>query len=193
MPAECLRIEQLAGEDGLLAAPVGIERRYSLLCGTVLPVAQPRLLQGVKVPVPREQERCPAAYLKVLRSYGYTSGPEVFDLRVQVLRIQRHPVAKHVYRTFAEYPGWEQMQRKLSLLVYDGVSGVAPALIPDHDIVRLGHKVDHPAFSLISPVDAYYRSVGHFPKSPLLLLLVMYMRLHGSIRQVRDVCPPVSR
>ena len=56
------------------------------------------------------------------------------------------------------------MQGEFALLVDDGMPGVASSLIPDHDVIRFGHEVDHAAFSLVSPVDSYDRSVGHFER-----------------------------
>ena len=85
------------------------------------------------------------------------------------------------------------MQRELSLLVDYGVPGVAAALIPDHDVIRLGHKVDHAAFSLIAPVDAYDRSVGHFERYLFSFIAVTPEGSRGSIPPGQDVHPAVSR
>ena len=47
------------------------------------------------------------------------------------------------------------MQGEFALFVDDRVAGVAAALAADDDIVFGREQVDHAAFSLVAPVDAY--------------------------------------
>ena len=56
------------------------------------------------------------------------------------------------------------MQGKFPFFIDDGVSGVAAALVTDYHIIVLRHKVDHTAFSLVAPVDAYDGAIRHNEK-----------------------------
>ena len=47
------------------------------------------------------------------------------------------------------------MQGKLALLVDDGMTGVAAALIADDHVIVAGQQVHHAALALVAPVDTY--------------------------------------
>ncbi len=73
----------------------------------------------------------------------------------QALAVQGHAVAQNVHDALAENAGGQQVQCKLAVLVDDGVTGVAAALIADDHVIVLGEQVHHAALSLIAPVDTY--------------------------------------
>ena len=47
------------------------------------------------------------------------------------------------------------MQGEFAQVVDHGVSGVAAALVADHDVMVAGQQVYHAALALVAPVDAY--------------------------------------
>ena len=47
------------------------------------------------------------------------------------------------------------MEGKFSILVDDGVSGVAAPLVADHKVIVLGEQIHHPSLALVPPVDAH--------------------------------------
>ena len=156
-----LRIQQLAGLNGLFLVFIRVERRDTLLGGAVLLVLQPRLLQRVQLPMPRQQQRRTVADQQVFRRDADASRADGLHLRHQILTVQRHTVAQNVHHTGAEDAGGQQVQGKFAHIVDDGVSGVAASLIPHHHIVLSRQVVHHPAFSFVTPVDAYDRTICH--------------------------------
>ena len=161
MGLELPGIPQLAGLNGLFLILIGIERRDALLGGAVLLVLQPCFLQGVQLTVPRQQQRRPVADHQVFRRNGHAGGLQRADLLHQVLAVQRHAVAQHVHHAAAENTGGQQMQGEFAHLIDDGVSGVAAALIPYHYVEPLRQVIHHAALALVTPVDAYDRTICH--------------------------------
>ena len=53
------------------------------------------------------------------------------------------------------------MKGEFSPVIHYGMARVASSLKPDDDIVVFREKIDHPALSFITPVDAYYCAVSH--------------------------------
>ena len=51
------------------------------------------------------------------------------------------------------------MQREFAEFIDDGVSGVAAALIAHDNVIVGADEVDHTALALVTPVDAYDRSI----------------------------------
>ena len=56
MGLQARRIQQLTGLNGFFLVLIGVERRDALLGGAVFLVLEPRLLQRVQLPVPRQQQ-----------------------------------------------------------------------------------------------------------------------------------------
>ena len=46
------------------------------------------------------------------------------------------------------------MDFKLAALLDSGMAGSGAALVPDYNVIGLGHQIDHAAFSLVAPVDS---------------------------------------
>lgn len=71
------------------------------------------------------------------------------------------------------------MQSKFALVIDYSVSCVAAALEAYDYVIILSQKVDHTAFSFISPVDAYYCAITHFIS--FSLLHVFFETLHDLV------------
>ena len=122
MLSKAFRIVQFPGQQRFLLIFVGIERRYPLLGGAVLFVLEPRFLQRVQIPVPRQKEGSSLADLQVFRRDGDARRAERFDLRPQVFQIQGHAVAKDV-----DHPRAEDARRQH---FPNGLTTVWPAFPP---------------------------------------------------------------
>ena len=105
--------------------------------------------------MPGQQQRGPVTDLQVLGGNGNALAGDIHDLVPQALAVQGHAVAQNVHHALAEDAGGQQVQRELTLLVDDGMAGVAAALIADDHVIVLGQQVHHAALSLVAPVDAY--------------------------------------
>ena len=53
------------------------------------------------------------------------------------------------------------MQSELAILIDDGVTGVAAALIADDNIIVLGQQVNHAALAFIAPVNTNDCTISH--------------------------------
>ena len=106
---ELVRIQQLAGHDGLLLVLVGVEGGDALLGGAVLLVGQAGLLQTIQIPVPGQQQRGSVADLQIFRRDGNAFAGDVLDLRPQILTVQSHAVAQNIHHTGTENAGRQQV------------------------------------------------------------------------------------
>ena len=161
VPLQVVGVEKLARLQGLLLVLVRVEGGDALLGGAVLLVLQALFLQGVQLPVPGQQQGGPVADLQVLRGDGDAGSPNVLHLIVKVFAVQGHAVAQDVHHALPEDAGGQQVQGELALVVDDGVTGVAAALIANGDVIVAGEQVHHAALALVAPVDAYDRAVCH--------------------------------
>ena len=174
--AEILGIEQLAGLDGLFLVFVAVNRRDAPLGGAVSPVLEAGLLQRVQIPVEGEDQRGAVGDAEVIRGDVDTGGAEIGDLLPKMLAVDDDAVAQHIDDTLAEDARGDQMKGELAVFVDDGVAGVVAALVADDHVVLLGDKVDHAAFALVAPVDAYDSAIGHVGS----LLFILKKRLRNS-------------
>ena len=158
---QAIGIQQFTGLNGLFLVLIGVERRDALLGGAVHLVLQPRLLQRVQLPVPRQQQGGPVADHQVFRGDADAGRADRFHLRHQVFAVQRHAVAQDIHHAGAEHAGGQQMQGEFAHIVDNGVPGVAAALIPHHHIILPCQIVHHAALSLVAPVDTYDRAICH--------------------------------
>ena len=167
MLAQVLRVQELAGHDGLLLVLVAVERSDALLRRAVLLVLQALLLERIQLPVPRQQERGAVADLQVLRRDGDARGADGVHLALEVLQIDGDAVAEDVHNTAAEDAGRQQMEGELAQLVYDRVARVAAALIAHDHVKALRQIVDHAALALVAPVDTYNCTICHICLPPV--------------------------
>ena len=156
---QMFRIEQFSGKYRFLLILIGVERRNTLLCGTVLFIFQPCLFQAVQFPMPGKKQRCPVADLKLIRCNINALGSHFFDLPDKVFHIECDTVSQDIKFTFTKDAGRKQMQGKLPVLVDHGVSGVTASLKAYDDIILFRQQVDHTALSFIAPVDPNDRTV----------------------------------
>ena len=98
---------------------------------------------------------------QVVGGDGHTGGHNAAHLLPQSLTVQGHAVAEDIDHALAEDAGGQQVQAEFAVLVDDGVTGVAAALITDDNIIVLGYQIDHAALALVAPVDAYNRTIRH--------------------------------
>ena len=163
---QMLGVQQLSGKNGLLSVLVRIEGGNALLGGAELLVGQSGLFQTVQLPMPGHQQGGPVTDHQILRSDGHALGGDLLDLLPQVLRVKGNTVAQNVHDTLPENTGGQQMQGELAVLIDNGMTGVAAALITHDDVVVLGQKVNHPAFAFVTPVDSYDCSISHVQSPP---------------------------
>ena len=123
--------------------------------GAKLLVRQTVLLQAVEQLVVRHADDGLVADLQVLRGDGDAACAQTRDLVEHVLRVNDHAGAEHVHGLVAQNAGWHEIEHELALVVDDGVAGVVAALIAHDDVILLAEQVDHAAFALVAPVDAY--------------------------------------
>ncbi len=114
--------------------------------------------------MPGQKQGSAVADFQVLGSQGHAFGLHLLHFLPKVLTVQGDAVAEDIDDAVPEDTGGEQMEGELSLFVDDGMPRVAAALIPDHYVIVLRHKVDHTAFSLVAPVDAYDGAIRHNEK-----------------------------
>ena len=113
------------------------------------------LLQRIQVPVPRQQQGSAVTDLQIVGSDGHPGSPELIHFIQQILAIKRNAITQNVHNTLTENAGGEQVQSKGPLVIYDRVTGVAAALITDHDVIVIGEIIYHAALALVSPVDSH--------------------------------------
>ena len=161
MLPQLLRVVQLPGEDGLFLVLVRIKRGDALFGGPVLFVGQASFLQRVQLPVPGQEQRGPVADFEVLRTDRHAFFPQGFDLRPEVFGVQCDAVAQDIHDAVMKDTGGQKMQRKLPIVIDDGVARVASALIADDHIIILRQQIDHAALALVAPVDTNDRTGFH--------------------------------
>ena len=161
MLVKLLRVEQLTRENRLLLIFIRIERRDALLRRAVLLVRQSRLLEPVKLTVPRQNQRGTLTDLQVLGPDRHALPDHGLHFLIQILQIESHAVSEDIHNTLAENSRRQQMKCKLAVLIYHRMSGVAAALIAYDKVKPLGQKVDHTTLALIAPVDTNNRAITH--------------------------------
>ena len=154
-------IQQLTRQHGLLGELVGIERRNALLGGTKLLVGQTGFLQAVQIPMPGHQQRGTVTDFQVFGGDGHALRLQLGDFLPQVLGVKGNAVAQNVHHALAENTGGQQVQRKLAILIDDGMTGVAAALIANHNVIVLGQQVHHTALAFIAPVNTNDCTISH--------------------------------
>ena len=165
MLPQLLRVVQLPGEDSLFLVLVRIERGDALPGGAVLFVGQASFLQRVQLPVPGQKQRGPVTDFQVFRADRHAFFPQGFDLDPEVFGVQRDTVAQNIHNAGVKNAGGQQMQRKLPIVVDDGVARVAASLIADDHVKVLRQQIDHAALALVAPVDAHDRTGFHVKSS----------------------------
>ena len=161
-----LGIQQLAGKNGFLGKLIRVEGGNALLGGAELLVGQSCLFQTVQLPMPGQQQGGPVTDHQILRSDGHALGGDLLDFLPEIFRVQGNAVAQNVHDTLPEDTGGQQVQGKLAVLIDNGMTGVAAALITYDDVVVLGQKVHHPALAFVTPVDSYDCSISHVQHPP---------------------------
>ena len=175
MPYQIVRVEQFPGLNGLLLVLVGVKRRNALFGGAVLFVLQPVLFQFVQSDMPGQHQRGTVADFQIFGRDGNALCCDTFDLSPKVCQIQSNTVTQNIDNALSENAGGKQMQGKLPVLIDDGVTGVAAALIPHDHIIILGEQVYHAALALIAPVDSNDCTVFHNLTSLVLIFCCSFL------------------
>ena len=152
---ERVAVGQLAHAQRLFHVLVRVGGGDAAAGGAELLVRQTILLQAVEQLVVRHADDGLVADLQVLRRDGDAAGAQALDLMEHVLGINDHAGAEHVHGLVAQDAARHEIEHELALVVDDGVAGVVAALIAHDDVVLLAEQVDHAAFALVAPVDAY--------------------------------------
>ena len=152
---ECVAVGELAHAQRLFHVLVRVGGGDAAAGGAELLVRQTILLQAVEQLVVRHADDGLVADFQVLRRDGDAAGAQALDLVEHVLGINDHAGAEHVHGLVAQDTARHEIEHELALVVDDGVAGVVAALIAHDDVVLLAEQVDHAAFALVAPVDAY--------------------------------------
>ena len=155
-------VKQLAREHGLFLVFVRVERRDTLFGGAELFIGEALFLKTVELLVPRQQKRCAGADLELVGGELHALTADILDLFDDALGVDRHAVADDGHDALEKNTRREQVQSEFSEFVDDGVTGVAAALIAHDDVIVAADEVDHSAFALVAPVDAYNRTVHSY-------------------------------
>ena len=155
-------IAQFTCQNGLLLIFVAVERRDALLGRAVFLIHQARFLECIQLAVPRQQQRRALTDLQIFRTDLHAAGADGHHFFHEIFAVQRDTIAQNIHYAASENAGRQKMQRKLSLVIDDGVAGVAAALIAHDDVKLVGQVVDHTTFSLIAPVDSHDSTICHF-------------------------------
>ena len=180
MLLQMLGVQQLTGLNGLLLVLISIEGSNTLLGGAVLFVCQTGLLQRIQIPVPGQQQGSAVTDLQIVGSDGHPGSPELIHFIQQILAIKRNAITQNVHNTLTENAGGEQVQSKGPLVIYDRVTGVAAALITDHDVIVIGEIIYHAALALVAPVDTYDCTVCH------VACLLKFLRSSSAVHSFFD-------
>ena len=161
-----LGIQQFAGKNGFLGKLIRVEGGNALLGGAELLVGQSCLFQAVQLPMPGQQQGGPVTDHQILRSDGYALGGDLLDFLPEIFGVQGDTVAQNVHDTLPEDTGGQQVQGKLAVLIDNGMTGVAAALITDDNVIAVGQKIYHPTLAFVTPVDSYDCSISHVQRPP---------------------------
>ena len=161
MLLQMLGVQQFARLHGLFLVLIAVKGRDALLGRAVLLIRKPRFLQCIQLPVPGQQQRGAVADLQVIRRNGDACGTDGVHFAQQVLAVQRYAVAENIDNAVPEDTAGQQVQGELALLVDHGMSCVAAALIANDNVIVVCQVVHHTALALVTPVDAYDRTICH--------------------------------
>ena len=109
--------------------------------------------------MPRQKERRAGADLEVIGRQLHALGANVLDLLHNTLGINGNAVADDADDSLAEDSRRQQVQRKFTILVDDGVTRVAAALITDDNVIIGADQIDHTPLAFIAPVDSDDRTI----------------------------------
>ena len=166
MGQQFLFIEKLSGQNGLLLILIGIERRDTLLGGSVFLIGETLFLKGIQFSVPRQQKRSAVRDLQAVRCDLYTLRHNIIHFFPEVFRIECDTVSEDINDPVTEDTRRKKVKCEFTLLVDDGMAGVPAALETDDHVVVLRQQIDHTALAFISPVDAHDCAVTHKCASP---------------------------
>ncbi len=100
----------------------------------------------------------------IFRFSGVMATPAARTVSISLLRFSQSsatPLPRMLTTPLAEDAARQQVQGELAHFVYDRVARVAAALIADDHVKVLRQVVDHAALALVTPVDAYDRTICH--------------------------------
>ena len=148
--AEDLGVEQVLDPDADAARLVGVGRADAPLGGADLVLAQPPLGDLVDLLVVREDQVGVAPDLHAGRVDALAL--EHVELGDQHAGVDDDPVADHGGDVVVEHAGGHQLEGEGLAVDHDGVAGVVPALVADHQVHLLGDEVGELPLALIAPL-----------------------------------------
>ncbi len=147
--AEPVRVEQVAEPEPPARGLVGVGGADAALGRADHVLARPAgLLQAVDQRVIGHHDVRPFAEEQVRG--GHARRLDLLQLREQVVRVHHAAGADDALRDGVEHPRRHHVQRKASVLVHHGVTGVVAALVPDGHVRVLGEVVDDPTLALVA-------------------------------------------
>ena len=111
---------------------IGIKRCDSGFGGTKSPAAQPLLFILVKKNMVRHHNLCTVGNQKM--GYRYASRHKMFDLFFELRDVECNTISDYIGNSFVKNTGWKLVQCKFTILIYDCVSCIGPALKADDNI-----------------------------------------------------------
>ena len=123
-------------------------------------------------------------YLRTLGDENFrlrnARGDNTFNLLFELFNIERHTVAYNIDGSGLTYARGQQMERKLTVIVDDGMTGVRTALETNDHIGLRGEHIGNFSLTLIAPVSSDNCSDHNFSctsaKNQILINYILYSR-----------------
>ena len=110
--------------------------------------------------MPGEDHVRPVADHQVLADRD-AAADEAVDLGQQAGRVEHHAGGDDALHLGPEDAAGHQRELERLAVADDGMPGVGPALVADHDIVLLGQQIDDLALGLVAPLQSDHASSRH--------------------------------
>ena len=151
--AQHVLVIQLADLHADFQILIAVKRSNAALGGAEARLAQPFFLILVKGHMIGQQYLCPVADVQL--GHGHAAADQTVQFLHEPLHVQRHAGADHIDDVAVEHARGQQVQRKFTVIVDNGMAGVGAALKTNHDVAVLRHHVRDLSLAFVSPVGAY--------------------------------------
>jgi len=128
-------MEQRFHADTFFHIFICVNRCNTAACRTEFLVREAFFLHDVLHLVIRQTDYRFVTYFQVIGSNLNSLFGEFSDLADKMFKVNDHAVAHDINRCLAENAGGKQVQDKLSLFVYDRMTGIVASLIAADDII----------------------------------------------------------
>ena len=146
-------MQEVADPKRFFHIPVRISRGDPPKCGSEFLIPEPGFLHPIQKAVIGHADGCSGADQQMFRRKGNPCVFQRCNFPVQMFQINHHAWCKNVRCLLPQDPGREQVHYKFPFIIDNSMPRIIPALVAHHDVIITAQKVDHPAFSFITPVD----------------------------------------